>query len=214
MLTEMASMAAATEPGTDRSRAKASRRHQILRSAAALFAQRGFAGVSLEEIGTEVGIRGPAVYRHFASKQALLAAVLTEASEGLLTGGRAVLNVAQTGPGATDDAEALRALIRFHVDFALGNADVIAVQDHDMASLAEGDRHIVRRLQREYVESWVRVLAGLWPDRARSELRIRAHAAFGLLNSTPHSARIHGEPPADDVVRGVLEEMAWRSLAP
>ena len=212
MASPMAARGAA--PGTDRSRAKASRRHQIVRAAAALFAERGFAGVSLEEIGAEVGISGPGVYRHFASKQALLAAVLTEASDGLLTGSRAVLADARPTPGYPDGGKALRSLIRFHVEFALGNADVIAVQDHDMASLTEGDRHTVRRLQREYVESWVGVLAGLWPDRARSELRVRAHAVFGLLNSTPHSARIHGERPADDVVRRVLEEMAWRGLAP
>ncbi len=212
----MASSTAARRPGpgTDRSRAKASRRHSIVHAAAALFAERGFAGVSLEEIGAEVGISGPGLYRHFASKQALLAAVLTEASDGLLAGGRAVLADARPAHLSSDGGEALRALIHFHVDFALGNADVIVVQDHDMASLTEGDRHTVRRVQREYVESWVAVLAGLWPDRARSELRVRAHAAFGLLNSTPHSARIHGGPPADDVVRGVLEEMAWRSLAP
>lgn len=210
MLTEMASTT--TERSTERSRAKADRRQSIVRAAAALFAGRGFAGVTLEEIGTAVGISGPGLYRHFSSKQALLAAVLTEASDGLLTGGRAVLAEAGTANGTPPGGEALRALIRFHADFALHNADVIQVQDRDMASLTDGDRHTVRRLQREYVESWVGVLAGLWPDRAESELRVRAHAAFGLLNSTPHSARIHGDRPADVVVRTILERMAWRSL--
>lgn len=212
----MASSTAApcSAPGTVRSRAKADRRHSIVHAAAALFAERGFAAVSLEEIGAAVGISGPGLYRHFPSKQALLAAVLTEASEGLLSGSRHVLADARSGHGSLEDGEALRALIRFHVNFALGNADVIVVQDRDIASLTEADRHTVRRLQREYVEGWVGVLAGLWPSRARSELRVRAHAAFGLLNSTPHSARIHGQPPADDVVRSVLEEMAWRSLTP
>ena len=49
-------------------------------------------------------------------------------------------------------------------------------------------------------------------DRAEAELRFRAHAAFGLLNSTPHSARIPGRRPAGGTVRGILEDMAWSSL--
>ena len=191
---------------TDRDRAKADRHAAILHEAAALFAERGFSGVSLEDIGGAVGVSGPALYRHFANKQALLGAILVEVSERLLAGGRTVLST-------HDEADdRLDAIIAFHVEFALSDSDVIRVQDRDLASLSDGDRHTVRRLQREYVELWVGVLARLRPDRAESELRIRAHAAFGLINSTPHSARIHGRRPADRVVRSILEDMAWSSL--
>jgi len=147
----------------------------------------------------------PASFLHHP--QTVLAAVLRDASAGLLEGGRA------TVARAADEASALHDLISFHVDFALANADVIRVQDRELASLPDADAHEVRRLQREYVELWVGVLARLRPDRAEPELRIRAHAAFGLINSTPHSARAHGRRPADDVVRRILEDMAWSSLA-
>ena len=60
---------------------------QILRSAAQLFAKRGFHGVSISELGAAVGISGPALYRHFASKEALLSRMLVEVSERLLAGG-------------------------------------------------------------------------------------------------------------------------------
>lgn len=195
-----------TETLTDRSRAKAGRRAALLAAAARLFAQRGFAGVSIDDLGAAAGISGPAVYRHFAGKQDVLAAILLDASTGLLEGGEHVV------ASSTDAAEALEALVRFHVDFALGNADVILVQDRDMPSLTEADRHAVRSLQRRYVELWVEVLARLQPTRTEAELRIRAHAAFGLMNSTPHSARISGRPPADSVVRAALEQMAAASL--
>ncbi|BDZ66048.1 TetR/AcrR family transcriptional regulator [Agromyces mangrovi Wang et al. 2018] len=196
-----------TETLTDRDRAKADRRDALLEAAAHLFAERGYAGVTLEDLGAAVGVRGPAVYRHFPGKAAVLAAVLRDASAGLLDGGRATVT------HAADEATALHDLISFHVDFALANADVIRVQDRELASLPDADAHEVRRLQREYVELWVGVLARLRPDRAEPELRIRAHAAFGLVNSTPHSARAHGRRPADDVVRRILEDMAWSSLA-
>ncbi|WP_195760589.1 SACE_7040 family transcriptional regulator [Agromyces kandeliae] len=195
-----------TETLTERGRAKADRRAALLTAAARLFAERGYPGVTLEELGQAAGVSGPAVYRHFPGKAAVLAAILVDASRGLLDGGRRTVDEV-----AAPD-EALRALIRFHVDFALANADVIRVQDRDLDSLGDADAHDVRRLQRSYVELWVGVLARLRPDRAESELRIRAHAAFGLINSTPHSARIHGRRPADRVVRSILEDMAWSSL--
>ena len=176
-----------SEAPTLRSRAKANRREALLSAAARLFAERGYNGVSLEELGAAAGVSGPAVYRHFDGKQALLGALLVGVSEHLSTG-------------------ALRALVQFHVDFALGNPDVIRVQGQDLGNLAEDDRHAVRALQRTYVELWVQVLGRLHPKVDTASLRIRAHAAFGLINSTPHSARTTD-------TRAILEQMALAGLA-
>jgi len=191
---------------TERDRAKADRQAAILREAARLFAERGFSGVSLEDLGGAVGVSGPAVYRHFANKQALLGAILVQVSEKLLSGGRDVL------ARESDPSVRLAALVAFHVDFALHDADVIRVQDRDLASLCDEDRNRVRRLQREYVELWIEVLGQLHPDRAASDLRIRAHACFGLMNSTPYSLRGARHAAADRTVRAVLEAMALASL--
>ena len=191
---------------TERDRAKADRQAAILHEAARLFAERGFSGVSLEDLGAAVGVSGPAVYRHFANKQALLGAILVGVSERLLAGGQEVL-------GRSDDPqEQLRGLVAFHVDFALSDADVIRVQDRDLASLSDEDRNRVRRLQREYVELWMGVLARLQPDRAESDLRVRAHACFGLINSTPHSMRGARQTASDRAVRPILESMALAAL--
>ena len=171
-----------TSPLTARDRAKAARSEAILREAAQLFAARGYSGVSLEDIGTAVGVSGPAVYRHFAGKQALLGAVLVKVSEDLVSGGSRV------SAAASSDEERMLSLIRFHVDFALGNAEVIRVQDRDVAHLAEDDRAEVRRLQRAYIDLWIAALAPLI-GAAEDELRLRVQACFGLINSTPHSTR-------------------------
>jgi AcrR family transcriptional regulator len=189
---------------TPRSRAKADRRDALLAAAAALFARRGFDGVSIEDLGSAAGVSGPAVYRHFSGKQAVLAALLVGVSEDLLVGGR---DVADSAP---DAAGALDGLVRFHVAFALSNRDVIRVQDRDLDRLLEEDRHRVRALQRSYVELWVDVLRRLHPAVEPAELRIRAHATFGLINSTPHSAA----SSSPDSVRVLLEQMAIAALTP
>lgn len=64
------------------------RREQILKEAARLFAERGFHGVGVDEIGAAVGISGPGLYRHFAGKDAMLAELLVGISGQLLTGAK------------------------------------------------------------------------------------------------------------------------------
>ena len=64
------------------------RRAQILAVAAELFAKHGYHGVSIADLGAAVGVSGPALYRHFEGKDALLAEMLISISEHLLTGGQ------------------------------------------------------------------------------------------------------------------------------
>lgn len=160
-----------------------SRREQILRAAAQLFAERGARAVGVDDVGAAVGVTGPAIYRHFASKDAMLAEMLLRISEHLLEGGSERVAAAGEDPLAQ-----LRALIGFQVDFALDNPALITVQDRDLGSLSDADAAQVRRLQRRYVEIWVAVLARLHPAAEAAACRARAHAVFGLINSTPHSA--------------------------
>ena len=181
-----------------------SRREQILQAAARLFAERGARAVGVDDVGAAVGVTGPAIYRHFASKDAMLAEMLLRISERLLAGGRAVVAAAGADPRAQ-----LRALIAFQTDFALDNPALITVQDRDLASLAETDAAQVRRLQRRYVEVWVTVLARLHPTADAATCRARAHAVFGLINSTPHSA---GRLDRAATARP-LADMAWAAAA-
>jgi AcrR family transcriptional regulator len=157
-----------------------SRRDEILEIAVGLFASRGYHGVSMDDIGSAAGVTGPALYHHFAGKEAMLVAALIPVSEGLLHGGRE--RVARH-PG--DARATLADLIDFHVEFALEHPAVIALHLHELDRLPEEPRRQIRRLQRLYVEEWVSVLAALRPGLEPAEARVLAHAAFGLMNSTP-----------------------------
>src|SRR5438034_9449990 len=156
------------------------RREEILEIAVGLFATRGYHGVSMDDIGAAAGVTGPALYHHFAGKEAMLAAALNPVSENLLAGGRA-----RIAEYAGDPHASLEALVDFHVDFALANPAVIALHLHELDRLPEEPRRQIRRLQRLYVEEWVRVLTALRPELTAPEARVLAHAAFGLMNSTP-----------------------------
>ncbi|WP_280261635.1 TetR/AcrR family transcriptional regulator [Nocardia wallacei] len=187
---------------TRREQLKAQRREQLLEAGARLIADRGFPGVRLDDLGAAAGISGPAVYRHFPSKEALLVELLVGVSQRLLEGGRAVVAHADS-PRA-----ALSGLVDFHLDFALGEPELIRIQDRDLENLPEAARRQVRRTQRQYVEAWVSVLCRLHPDLPEATARVQAHATFGLINSTPHSASAALASRA----RPILRRMALAAL--
>jgi AcrR family transcriptional regulator len=157
-----------------------SRRDEILEIAVGLFASRGYHGVSMDDVGAAAGVTGPALYHHFAGKEAMLVAALNPVSEGLLQGGRARVAAHPGQPRA-----ALESLVEFHVAFALANPAVIALHLHELDRLPEDPRRQIRRLQRLYVEVWVQALTALRAELNPAEARVLAHAAFGLMNSTP-----------------------------
>ena len=161
-------------------RRRRSRKEEILAIAVELFATRGYHGVSMDDIGAAAGVTGPALYHHFKGKEAMLSAALYPVSQNLHEGGRK-----RVSEHADDPERALSALVDFHVDFALNNPAVIALHLHELDRLPEEPRREIRRLQRLYVEEWVRVLTALRPDLPAADARVLAHAAFGLMNSTP-----------------------------
>ncbi|MDX3583824.1 SACE_7040 family transcriptional regulator [Streptomyces europaeiscabiei] len=179
------------------------RREQILKEAARLFAERGFHGVGVDEIGAAVGISGPGLYRHFAGKDAMLAELLVGISGQLLTGAK--LRVAEADGR---DAEALLdSLIEGHIDFALDDRPLITLHDRELDRLRDSDRKLVRQLQRQYVELWVQVLREAHPGLAEPAARSAVHSVFGLLNSTPHLGR-PGSLPGRAATAGLLHRMA------
>jgi AcrR family transcriptional regulator len=205
--------ASAQSPATRRSRAKSDRRSQLIAAAERLVAERGFLAVRLEDIGAAVGVSGPAIYRHFPNKEALLVELLVGISTRLLAGAEAVVDSAG-GPTA-----ALDELIDFHLDFALGEPDLIRIQDRDLGHLPDPAKRQVRRAQRKYVEIWVGVLqqvngqtGGRGTALGEADARLMAHAAFGLMNSTPYIVKPGSTKMAEASYRTVLREMTVAAL--
>lgn len=177
------------------------RRGEIARSAVELFADRGFHGVSVGDVGAASGISGPAIYKHFRSKEQVLARALVDISTELLETGLARVAAAPDAPARLD------ALIDWHIDFAVSHPAYIVVQEREWSSLDADARAEVRALQLAYVDVWVDVVRTLRDDLTRASGRAAVQATFGLLNSTPHSARI-----AESELRVLLARMARAAL--
>ena len=153
------------------------RRKELIAVAANLFASRGYYPVTVDDIGDAVGLTGPALYRHFASKEALLVAVFDQVIEEWTDRIREVVSQ------APDPASALRAIVRLHVEFAIEHRENLAVWRQEFQNVPEADRWRLRRSQRLYVEEWVHLVHELRPEFSDTELRAAVHAAIGLLQS-------------------------------
>ena len=189
-----------------RSKAKSDRRSQLITAAERLMAEHGYLAVRLEDIGAAAGVSGPAIYRHFPNKEALLVELLVGISTRLLTGATEVVS------RAGDADAALAELIDFHLDFAFGEPDLIRIQDRDLGNLPPAAKRQVRRKQRQYVEVWVEVLRRRHPGLTEAAARLMAHATFGLLNSTSHSVKPGITKAAEASSRTVLRTMTVAAL--
>lgn len=175
------------------------RRDELLAIAADLFAERGYANVTVDDIGEAAGVSGPALYHHFAGKEALLGEMLIGISEHLLDGGRRV---------AAESDRPLADLIAFHVEFAVDDRSLITVHFRDLVHASDADRSKVRSLQARYVGVWTDVLAHDRPALGRRQAQAAVHAVLGLINSTPFSTRL----PRAEMVR-LLTVMAAAAVA-
>ena len=164
------------------------RRDEILEVAAELFAERGFRGVSVAELGAACGFSGPALYRHFRSKDAVLAAMLVGTSEELLAVAQEIVARGE------ETAATVRELIAWHTTFATDNADIITVQDRDWSALPTEAREKVRDLQRAYVELWAKQVRrhraehdrpDPGPKRARAMAHHKRHEPVDRQGSHP-----------------------------
>jgi AcrR family transcriptional regulator len=178
-----------------------SRRDELLAIAASAFAERGFGGVTVDDIGAACGMSGPALYHHFASKEAMLGEMLVAISEHLLDHAERVASV------SLDPRQTLYALIAVHTEFAVTQSELITVHFRDLVHAPDADQRRVRRLQRRYVEHWVEALTAATPDLDPKIASSGVHAALGLLNSTPFSQRL-----ARDEMMVMLRVMALGAL--
>jgi len=156
----------------------APRREQLLGAAADLFSARGYHAVGIDDIGSAAGITGPGVYRHFAGKQALLAALCDRAMTRLLDGARA------TRAARPDPSDALAGLVDLHVDFAVAERALLGVWAREQRALADDVRRSLRPRQRDYERVWRETVAALRSDLPEAEVAVVVVGTLAMLNAT------------------------------
>lgn len=176
-----------------------SRRDQIGRAAAVLFARDGYDAVSIDDIGAAVGIAGPSIYRHFESKQALLWESLGQ--------GYAMLQeaLADAVDAGTPPEVTLRRVSDSYVDLTVDNSDVITNLIAESRHLGPEYGDFVQRAQLGYIGQWVGLVQTIRPDEDLTVSRIKVQAAQMMANSLARTAYLRERPG----FRHDVAEICW-----
>jgi AcrR family transcriptional regulator len=186
-------------PPVQRRGAELTRREQLLEAAVELFARRGFASVSLDDIGASVGIAGPSIYHHFDSKQDLLLQTLIRGNEELAEHLQAALSL---GDG---DGQGLRHLSDAYVDLAIDHSAVMATLITESRHLDEISGRRTRQIQRDFIDSWVELAREDGRSEPVAATRIKVQAAQMMANTHGLTPYLHAVPGFRQTVR----ELAW-----
>lgn len=183
---------------------------RILDAAEALFAERGFAGVSVREIAGRVGLNQASIYNHFPSKQALYEAVL----ERGFTPIKALL---AEGQGSFQTRDFQERLLERLVDHLWRTPHLPKLIQREVLDGGEYlERLIDHWLTPIYVQGKraMEATPGLveWPEQERPLLVLGLyHLLFGYFSSVALYARVLGRDPLSPEMRRTHLEFLRRA---
>jgi len=166
----------------------------VRETAMRLFAQHGFAAVSMRQIATEVGVQAGALYNYTPDKQTLLFDLMQDHMDALLAAW------ADADPGG-DPRARLEAFTRFHIRFNTQRADAVFVSYMELRNLTEENFEAVSRLRRTYETQAEDILrAGVEAGAFTvAEPRITAMAVIAMLTGVNTWYRAAGRLNMDQV---------------
>jgi AcrR family transcriptional regulator len=170
----------ATERGTVRRR-PGGRRAVILAAALELFSRQGYQETGIDEIGAASGVSGPAIYRHFGSKQELLAAAFMDSFD------RRRAQIRDRLADVSSPEKRLEVIVRDTVENTLDERQVLTLYTRELRHLPREMRAPVQRKQQELTNDWVKVLSSVHPHLSPAEARMAVvcvHNLIATLGST------------------------------
>ncbi len=172
-------------------------RGDVIAAAGRLFAERGYHGTSMRDLGRELGLLGSSLYAHVESKQDLLVEVVEEGARLF----QASAEAAMAGGGSPSDQMAR--LIAGHVDVVLRNRDVARTFLNEARMLDQAHRSRVIAARDGYEAVFREVISSGRSDgsfRADADPKLSAIFVLSVLNALERWYRADGAAGAEELV--------------
>lgn len=148
----------------------------ILRTAAAIFADKGYHQASIRDISKETGISLSGLYYYFESKEELLYLIQSHCFETVLGEAERLL------ANVSDPARRLRVFVENHLRYFVANMKEMKVLSHEAESLTGEYRRIVSAKKKRYTELCMGILEALKGPGPGPNVRVATYALFGMMN--------------------------------
>ena len=172
---------------------------RILDAAQRLFAQQGYAAVSMRKIASEVGVQVGALYNYTPDKQSLLFGLMRAHMENLVAAWR------QESQGGTPNAR-LEKFVRFHIRYHNVRRDAVFIAYMELRNLTPENFEIIEDLRRQYEGELIAILAAgaRQGDFQITDPKITAMAIIAMLTGVNTWFRETGRLSLKDV-----EDIYW-----
>ncbi len=178
------------------------RREAMVSAAAELFRKNGYRGTSIDDIGAAVGTSGPAIYRHFPNKEAILVEILERSVK------RSQRDIEAVVEQGLSPRFTLQRIIEKSVDHVIEESDFVIMADQELGSLAPEARRRIGRERRVVVQAWVRAVGAIRPDLSPAEARAMSAAVLAVITSMARQTGVSTE-----VARALYVDMAMGVVA-
>ncbi|MFS0896854.1 TetR/AcrR family transcriptional regulator [Mycolicibacterium litorale] len=187
-------------------------REQLLSAAVALFGDRGFHATTMKDLANSAGVRPPAIYNHFESKESVLFAALMWGLQRFRS------YVIEPDDSSLDPQDRLEALVRRHARYQIEFASRVRFTDRLLESVVAGEllddsrRDDIARMMRHYRELVDDLIRAVTRNSSLElpPIRVCTNAIVTLCDRSPQSPRSLPAEAAmveDDIwllVRGML----------
>lgn len=174
---------------------RAVRERQLLELAEALFAERGYAGASMDELARRAGVTKPVVYELFGSKDGLFGACVDRSIE------RLAADISTAVRAQDDPEERLRAGGLAFIRFAAANR--VAWDLMSMGGSFEQKARAVRSSQAELIRELMAEMAR--DDVDQRELEVAAHAVNAAYEGVAHWMWAHPDVPIEQIADWIAD---------
>lgn len=154
---------------------------RIMDVAAHLFLVRGYEAASLRDIAADVGIKAGSLYYHFASKEALLTAVLQQGIDVM----EAAFDQAAADTDGAEPRRRLAAHVRAHLSALFEHGPYTAVHVTTFRTAPADVRRTIVPVRDAYEARWAALLDELQASgaiRRTADTRLARLALFGAMN--------------------------------
>ena len=173
---------------------------EIIREAAQLFRERGYAGTTVRDLAKAVGVTSGNLFHHFGTKEAILLCVV---KEGL---GQATDLIERKRSRKRDPRSRMAAMIGAHLSALLeGSSETKSIMFYEWWSLSEEGRLAIMELRDQYEALWDEAIAELQGRTSKPEQRrVKRLLLFGAMNWTTQWYRPGGPMTVDDLTKELM----------